>query len=183
MKEFLRKQIVGLKRRPQNICTLLLVICCMIYTFNLTAHSNASMYVSSNVVALYVFGITLLSMLAIFTHINIYAPRQKLKLLMQILLYIIILAQIAMNGLYYMEMIAQMNSADSIRRNADVIKSVNCSFIHIVALAITLFALITKPIYAKLLNKIDTTVPDPELMDVNDDDESLIEEEFEEFTI
>lgn len=43
MKEYVNKRIVNLKRAPQRIPLGILVICCIIYTFHLSEHSNASM--------------------------------------------------------------------------------------------------------------------------------------------
>ncbi len=43
MKEFFRKKIVGLKRSPQMISLILIMICCCIFTFSLSDYSSASL--------------------------------------------------------------------------------------------------------------------------------------------
>ncbi len=158
----LRKWIVSLKRRPQNIPLVMLVICCFLYTFNLTAHSNASIYVSSRVVALYVFIITLATMLTIFSFVNVYA-RKKRRWLMRIVVYLLIAVQIALGIAYYQVMYHEVFLRENpVPLTLDIANSMNGTVTHLAALMLTLLAIVLLPVYSRLLNKIDTSMEDDE---------------------
>jgi len=171
MKPTIRKLMISLKRRPQNIPLTLLILCCFLYTFNLSAHSNASMYVSSRIIALYVFIITLSSILVIFSFINAYSGKKR-KWFMQAIVYVLIVAQLVIDFAYY-----QIMSYEVFLRNnpvpitADIAKSMNVTMFHIIALGLTLLVIISLPFYHKLLLKIDTFVVDDE--DISYDTELL----------
>jgi len=99
MKDFFRKQIVNLKRAPHTIPLFILFICCIIYTFSLTEHSNASMYVSSQIIALYVFIITLSSILVIFSYMNAYSGGKTNKKMLAVAVFLVVL-QIFLGAMY-----------------------------------------------------------------------------------
>lgn len=171
----MRKWIVSLKRSPQNISLLMLVVCCIIYTFQLTAHSNASMYVSSRIIALYVFIITLASMLVIFSFLNVYAKRQKHKFLMQLVVYLLMGVQIVFDALclqiIYTETVLRDNPVPV---TADIAASQKWTTIHLVALVLTLIAIVTMPVYHKLLLKINTAIQDDEASNI-EGEEKLVD--------
>ncbi len=158
----LRKWIVSLKRRPQNIPLVLLVVCCCIYTFNLTAHSNAVMYVSARIIALYLFIVTLATMLTIFSFVNAYAGKKR-RLLMQAVVYALIAVQFILEISYYNIMMVELYYRDNpVPLTADIANSVNGTVTHLVALGITTAVIILIPVYRKWLNKIDTATEDDE---------------------
>lgn len=174
MNPTVRKWIVSLKRRPQNIPLALLVVCCFMYTFNLTAHSNAVMYVSARVIALYVFIITLSSMLTIFSFVNAYAGKKR-KWLMQAVVYLLIAVQIVLEFAYYQVMYYEVFLRDDpVPLTADIATSMNGTVLHLIALSVALLAIVFMPVYHKLLGKIDTTLEDEE--DVSYGDELHVED-------
>ncbi|MEX1377483.1 MAG: hypothetical protein AB1Z23_08400 [Eubacteriales bacterium] len=169
MKDFLRKQIVNLKRAPQRIPLVILVICCIIYTFSLTEHSNASMYVNANITALYVFIITLSSMLAIFSYINAYSGG-KVHKGMLIVAIAIILIQVLFGVLYLKEMFYETTLRESpVPITPDIAKSMNMTMIHLVSLGFALLVILLKPLYHKALLQIDTTRYDVDDSNIIDD--------------
>lgn len=205
MRGFLRKQIVNLKRAPQRIPLVILVVCCIIYTFNLTAHSNASIYVNSDIVALYVFIITLASMLAIFSYVNAYSGSRisylakkvinaktfaffgslNMKKLLAFLKRIwkliiavaLVLIQIVLDVFYLDIMFYEtMYKQNPVPITQDIAASMNMTMVHIGALVAALAAILLKPAYHKALLKIDTSALDVE--DSNISDTTSIDEEF-----
>jgi hypothetical protein len=176
MKEYIKKKIVSLKSAPQRIPLVILVICCIIYTFNLTAHSNASIYVNSNIVALYVFIITLCSILGILSYINAYAGGKK-RIRTLIIAIAMVLGQIFLDVLYLNIMFYETMYRDNpVPVTPDIANSMNMTMVHIGALAVALAAIFLKPVYHKALLKIDTSVLDVE--DSNISDTTSIDEEF-----
>ena len=176
MKEYIHKQIVNLKRAPHRIPLMILVICCIIYTFSLTEHSNASMYVTSNITALYVFIITLASMLAIISYIYAYSGGKEHKRML-IVAIVLILLQIFLGALYLQIMFYEtMVRVNPVPITKDIAVSLNMTMVHIGSLVAALVAILLKPVYHKALLKIDTSVLDVEESDVSDT--TSIDEEF-----
>ena len=176
MKDYFRKQTVNLKRMPQRIPLLLLCISCMVYTFNLTAHSNASMYVNSRIVALYVFIITLASMLAVISHINAYSGGKKHAAMLIVTVALVIL-QLALDGLYLKDMFYEtMFRANPVPVTRDIADSMNRTMMHMGFLVVSLLAIAFQPLYHRALLKIDTSTEDIEDSDIKDD--TTIDEEF-----
>ncbi len=162
MKDLTRKWIVSLKRKPQSIPLVLLVLCCIIYTFNLTAHSNAVMYVSSRIVALYVFIITLSSMLLIFSFVNAYSGKTQ-KWFMRAIVYVLIAVQLGLGAAYYQVMSYEVFvRADPVPVTQDIANSMNGTVFHMTALGVALLAILLMPLYHRQLMKIDTYVEDEE---------------------
>ncbi len=178
MNDFFRKRLVNLKRRPQTIPLVLLVVSCMIYTFHLTAHSNAAMYVSSRIIALYVFIITLASMLVIFSFTNAYARGTKRFHLMIGVVFLLLAVQIILDIVYLNIMFHETMVRDNpVPITQDIADSMNWTMIHLGALGLTTLSIALLPSYRKLLNKIDTSMEDEEFDDLQA--ESLVEEEEE----
>ena len=176
MKEFFHKQIVNLKRAPQRIPLVFLVASCMIYTFSLTEHSNASMYVNSNIIALYVFIITLSSMLAIFSYINAYSGGRTHKAMLVVAISLVLL-QILLGYVYLDIMYHEIYYRENpVPITADIAASMNNTMVHMGSLALSLLTILLKPLYHKALLKIDTSVLDVEESDIVDD--TSIDDEF-----
>lgn len=88
--EFVRKRIVGLKRKPQMIPLVVLAIAFIYYSFNLTIISNTTAYVQGVGMGLAGFAIMLLSVLLLVCLLNAYPRRQKPKALMLGVMYAMI---------------------------------------------------------------------------------------------
>lgn len=180
MKDYWIKQLVNLKRRPQIIPTVLLTLSCMIYTFRLTAHSNAAMYVSNQIIALYVFIITLASMLSIISYLNAY-PKGRVKPLMLVVVLVLLAVQILLEALYLDIMFYEtMERANPVPVTQDIADSMNWVMVHLAALAVSTLSVVLLPIYRNLLRRINIQIVDDEANDF-DAEEPLIEEEKDEF--
>jgi len=176
MKEYMKKQIVNLKRAPQRIPLVILILCCMIYTFSLTEHSNASMYVNSDIIALYVFIITLTSMLVIFSYINAYTGGKEHKRML-IVAIVLVLLQVFLDVLYLRIMFYEtMYRENPVPVTVDIAASMNMTMVHIGSLIVALAGILLKPVYHKALLKIDTSVLDVDESNIRD--ARSIDEEF-----
>ena len=172
------KKIVALKRGPQIIPLVLLSISCVVYTFNLTAHSNAAIYISNQYIALLMFIITLFSILAIFSYVNAY-PKGKRFLPMFIVCLLMVFSQIGLDALcytIYMNEIMVLGTPLTV----DVANAINGTVAHLIFLVISALAIIFLPAYHKLILKIPVKIEDEESDNMDDSDESGIESEDDE---
>ena len=105
MKEFFRKQIVNLKRSPQNIPLVVLVVAFLVYSLNLTYISHTTSRIQGSGMGLYGFITMLLSMLSFVCFFNSFPRRKKPNMPMLILMFImfaiIIFADIKYRGLIH----------------------------------------------------------------------------------
>lgn len=163
----LTKKLVSLKRRPQIIPILLLCVTCMVYTFNLTAHSNAAIYVTDSLIALYVFIITLCSMLTVFSYMNAYS-KGKRNLPMLVVCLIMLAIQIVLDVVCYSIYMNEITNLGT-PLTLDVVNAINGSVAHLVFLAISTLAVVLLPVYHKLILKIPTQVDDEEGDNMDDD--------------
>lgn len=169
------KKIVALKRGPQIIPLVLLSISCVVYTFNLTAHSNAAIYISNQYIALLMFIITLFSILAIFSYVNAY-PKGKRFLPMFIVCLLMVFSQIGLDALcytIYMNEIMVLGTPLTV----DVANAINGTVAHLIFLVISALAVIFLPAYHKLILKIPVKIEDEESDNMDDSDDSGIESE------
>ena len=77
VKEFFRKQIVTLKRNPQNIPMAMLLISFVYYSLNLTNMSNTTAKIQGVGMGLCQFCIMLFSLLSIVCMLNAFPSRKK----------------------------------------------------------------------------------------------------------
>lgn len=162
IKEWLRKKIVALKRRPNTIPLFLFFISSMIYLLNLAAFSQTGLnvYSGGDLLGLPVFVNCLLSILICVVHLNAFPKRsKKVNLLNYILIYVFAAAMFAMDVLYYIKVLSIVEKDSlTLATAAPVVQSsASISIVHIVFLAISVIALATLPLYTKLIMKINTS--------------------------
>lgn len=172
------KKIVALKRGPQIIPLVLLSLSCVVYTFNLTAHSNAAIYVSNQYIALLMFIITLFAILSIFSYVNAYT-KGKRNLPMFIVCLAMVLCQIGLDLLCYTIYMNEINVLGT-PLTVDVANAINGTVFHLVFLVISLLSVIFLPTYHKLILKIPVKIHDEEGDNIDDNDSSEIESEDDE---
>lgn len=176
MNNEITKMIVNLKRKPQVIPMILLCISCAVYTFNLTAHSNAAIYVSNQIIALYVFILTLCSMLTIFSYMSAYKKGKvfwPMMIVALLMLAIQIGLDIACHQIYFYEVFYRENP---VPLTDDVAKAINGTVMHLVMLGISTLAVVLLPFYHKLILRIPTQVTDEEGDNLGEDEEISSEE-------
>lgn len=199
MKEFFRKKIVGLKRSPQIIPLLFILIACCIYTFSLTVYSGASIglynpayltqirtdtgidefevfFLNRNP-AIYVFINTLCSILLPISFLSVYKKNKTNWFMYSIAIFMIVL-MIVCNIFYISALNFYMGDIWGQKDESGMMGvSISRSIIHIVSLVISLVAILTKPLYSALFNKINTSVDDEydRLMEQESEEDLLLD--------
>lgn len=162
IKEFFRKRIVQLKRKPQIIPLLLICLSCVVYTFELSNYSYAAIYSSDSWVAILVFLTTLFSILSIFTYLGAF-DRKRVKPVMVILAVVQLVALFTFDYLCYGSITAKIAEGSDRIELAQAVVDLRG---HMICLGLSIVFVVTRPIYKKLLQKINTTVKDNEFEEI-----------------
>lgn len=162
VKEWFRKKIVGLKRRPNNIPFVLFLITSMIFLLNLSAFSQTGMigFGNGDMLGFPIFVNCLLSILIVVLHLSAFPKRgKKISIFHYVLVYVFAAAMLGMDILYYIKLnsIVALNN-QTLATAADFVRSsATVCITHIVFLAISVIALALLPLYSKLIMKINTS--------------------------
>lgn len=162
VKEFFRKQIVTLKRNPQNIPMAMLLISFVYYSLNLTNMSNTTAKIQGVGMGLCQFCIMLFSLLSIVCMLNAFPSRKKPVYPMVALMFVMFGILIYADIHYSNGIMAALTRAES-----PIVLDVNTIYIanaynmlstFIVLIGITAALVLTLPIYSKWIRKINTSV-------------------------
>ena len=162
VKEFFRKQIVTLKRNPQNIPMAMLLISFVYYSLNLTNMSNTTAKIQGVGMGLCQFCIMLFSLLSIVCMLNAFPSRKKpvypMVALMFVMFGIMIYADIHFcNGI--MDALTRAESPIILDVNTMYIANAyNMLQTFMILIGITAVLVLTLPIYTKWIRKINTSV-------------------------
>ena len=141
MKEFFRKFLVGLKRKPQNIALAALVISFVYYSLNLTLISNTTARIQGPGMGIYGFVTMLFSMLAFMCFM---------------------VAAVIFSDIMYRNIIVAATTGEGAvvvtEATIYIAKAYTMLGIHVVLLIIFLALLALLPVYSKLIKKIKTSV-------------------------
>ncbi len=163
MKEFFRKKMVSLKRKPQTIPMLVLVVGFLYYSLNLTHVSDTTAKLQLSGMGLSGFCTMLFSMLSLVCFLNAYPHRKKTNIPMLVLMF-------AMLGLliycdtYYMGCItrAMTRPENPIVVDANTIyitQAYSMLGVHRVITCIGAVLTLLVPVLRKLLRKVNTSLP------------------------
>lgn len=164
LKEWFRKQVVALKRAPHRIPLIFLAIVTIYYLlvlFNISqavAGSATNEHVKATGICTFIT--TLLSLLVLVSFLNAFPKRKKPNIFFIVLVFAMIAAMIACDLVYYI----QMNNclANLQDKTSEMFKSIEGvqPFVlgHIILLGIAAIIFALLPVYAKLINKINTKV-------------------------
>lgn len=100
VREFIRKRLVGLKRKPQIIALLTLLAAFVYYSFNLTHISNTTASINYPGMGLSAFVIMLFSILSMVCFLNAFPRRKKANIPMLVLMFAMIVG-VAGCSFYY----------------------------------------------------------------------------------
>lgn len=162
MKEFFRKLMVGLKRRPSIIPLLVFVVAFLVYSLNLTHISDTTAKIQGPNMGLTGFATMLFSMLSLVCFMNAFPKRKPVNKPMLILMF-------AMNALlifcdfYYSSCIVNaVNRADNpivITKTTQYIYQASWLMgVHQTILIIGVVLTVLLPVYSKLLRKVKTSI-------------------------
>ncbi len=161
MKEFFRKRLVALKRSPQNIPFVALIIAFMYYSFNLTKISDTTAYVFGNNMGLSEFAVMLFSLLSFVCFLNSFPKRKKPNFIMIALMYvmfiIMIVADINYGNCIRLAM-KQDGFMEKLEKNKYVLEALTVVRVHTVLLIVGSVLIALIPVYSKLLRKINTNI-------------------------
>jgi len=161
MKEFFRKFLVGLKRKPQNIALAALVISFVYYSLNLTLISNTTSRIQGPGMGIYGFVTMLFSMLSFMCFINAFPHRKKVNKPMLILLVVMTAAVIFSDFMYRNIIIAATTGEGAVvvtEATIYIAKAYTMLGVHIVLLIVFLVLLALLPVYSRFIRKIKTSV-------------------------
>ena len=162
MKEFFRKKMVGLKRKPQTIALVVLVVAFLYYSLNLTQISNTTAKVQGPGMGLSGFVTMLFSILSLVCFMNAFPHRKKVNIPMLVLMFIMI-GIIIYCDIYYGGRITNAitradNPIDPTGANSYTTNAQNMLKVHMIILIIGAGLTALLPVYAPLLKKVNTSI-------------------------
>ena len=157
--EFIRKSIVSLKRKPETIAMVVLVIAFLVYSLNLTYISHTTARIQGPGMGLYGFITMLLSMLSFVCFTSSYPRRKKPNYmmigLMFVMFIIIIFCDIKYKGLITT---ALTRAENPIKEEDYITKAAKALNAHIIILIIGAVLVALRPVYAKAIRSIKTSI-------------------------
>ena len=162
MKEFFRKFLVSLKRKPQNIPLFCLIVSFVYYSFNLTTLSDTTAYVQGTHMGLTGFVTILFSLLSIVCCMNAFPHRKPVNKPMLCLLCVMVVV-VVLCDLYYISLInaaltREVNPIELTPALAYIGKARTIAQVHVVLLVISAALVATLPLYTKALRSIKTSI-------------------------
>lgn len=158
--------MVALKRKPQTIAFVMLVITFLLYSLNLRNVSDTTAQINTTGMGLTGFATMLFSMLSLLTFLNSFPHRKSVNVPMLVLFF-------GMQGIiifcdyYYLSKIewriAQEITAGNdlvawLAKNAYVYKAYKMLNTHVILVIVTIALVVLLPLYSKLLKKINTSI-------------------------
>ena len=162
MKEFFRKRLVSLKRRPHIIPLLILATAFIYYSLNLTVVSNTTSLINGANMGLAEFATMLFSVLSLVCFLNAFPHRKQVNVYMLVLM-ILMVGLLVFCDTYYMGRITNAiskaeNPIDPTGRNSFVTDAMNMLKTHRIILIVSLALTALLPVYTPLLKKINTSI-------------------------
>lgn len=162
LKEGWRKFLVSIKRRPQMIPMVALVIAFLYYSLNLMYISDTTARIQGAGMGLAGFATMLFSMLSFMCFLNAFPYRKKPNIPMLVLLFVMIGIVIFADVYYINAISAAVNRADN-----PIVVTQSTIYIyyadwylrgHIAILIVSVVLIVLLPVYSKLLRKIKTSI-------------------------
>jgi len=162
MKEFFRKKMVGLKRKPQTIALVVLAAAFLYYSLNLTQISNTTAKIQGPGMGLAGFVTMLFSMLSLVCFMNAFPHRKKTNIPMLVLMFlmvgVIIYCDIYYSGRITTAITRAENPIDPTGVNSYITTAQNMLKVHMIILIMGAALTALLPVYAPLLRKVNTSI-------------------------
>ena len=162
MKNFFRKIMVGLKRRPQLVCIIALCLTFGYYSFNLTDISDTTAKIQGSGMGLCGFCTMLFSILSLVSCLNAFPTRKKANIPMLILTYlmigIVLFADIKYRGMIIAAVSREENPITVTESTIYIYNASKMLYNHTIFLYIDIALIALKPVYGKLFRKVNTSV-------------------------
>ena len=161
-KEAIRKFLVSVKRNPQFIPLVMMLVTFLFYSLNLTAVSNTTAKIQGKGMGLSEFAIMLLSMLCMVCMLNAFPRRKKANVPMVVLTFVLI-GIIVFCDFHYQDAIfvAVSRTENPIKVTKDtayIYDAYDMLSLHMILMFVTAALVALLPVYRKLLKKINTSV-------------------------
>lgn len=162
IKEFIRKFFVSLKRSPQRIALVALIAAFLIYSLNLTSISKTTNLILMPNMGLCEFVAMLFSMLAFVCFLRAFPKREKPKIAMIVLIFLMMAALVFADIVYHSRIIEattrENNRIEITAERAYIATAQNVVVLHIILIGVSAILLATLPLYSKALRKINTSI-------------------------
>ena len=162
MKEFFRKRLVSLKRKPHMIPLAVLGLAFVYYSLNLTQVSNTTALINGQHMGLTEFATMLFSVLSLVCFMNAFPHRKKVNIPMLALMFLMvggmIFCDIYYGGRITVAVTREVNRIDPTGKNIFVTNARNMLRVHEIILIAGAALTALLPVYAPLLKKINTSV-------------------------
>lgn len=158
--------MVALKRKPQTIAFLVLVITFLLYSLNLRNVSDTTAQINTTGMGLTGFATMLFSMLSLLTFLNSFPHRKNVNVPM-LVMFFVMQGIILFCDYYYlskiewriaMEISAGNDLVAWLAKNAYVYKAYKMLNTHLIFVIVTIALVVLLPLYSKLLKKINTSI-------------------------
>ena len=161
-KEFMRRQIVSLKRSPQRIPLFSLVTAFLIYSLNLSAIANTTARINGANMGQCEFAAMLLSILSFVVFLRTFPRRKKADKVMLVLLSLMLAFIVFVDAVYLIRIESAVYRPDNpiiVDRNTIYISTAyNVVAAHIVFICVTAGLIALLPVYSKAIKKINTSI-------------------------
>lgn len=164
LKEFCRKTMVTLKRRPHMVALVMSMISFVVYSFNLTDVSNTTAYLGQKHMGLCQFAVMLFSALSLVCLLNSFPRRQRPNVFMIILYFVMCAVIIFCDVVYYTRILDQIGGENPpvvLKDNGSqdyVLRAQSLMITHIIFVAISAILTATVKLYGKLFQMVNTNV-------------------------
>ena len=176
MKEFFRKTMVSLKRRPQTIPFLILVLAFLVYSIRLSNISDTTARIQGTGMGLAGFATMLFSMLSFVAFLNAFPKRKKANIPMLIVLFVmfgilVFCDVLYINGINAAYARAEADGTSLISETTQFIpKALTTVKIHLGILIAAIALTVLLPVYSRLLKRVKTSIDVEENQDMEEID-------------
>ena len=162
VKEFFRKRLVSLKRKPHMIALVVFGFAFVYYSFNLTQVSNTTALINGPHMGLTEFATMLFSTLSLVCFLNAFPHRKKTNVPMLVLMFIMV-AVIFYCDLFYSGRITEAvtradNPISATGANIYITNAQNMLKVHEILLIIAAALTALLPVYKPMIKRINTSV-------------------------
>lgn len=162
-KEFVRKFIVSLKRGPDKIPLVTMAAAFLVYSLNLTAISNTTAKIGLPNMGQCEFAAMLFSILAFVCFLRAFPRREKPKIAMIAVIFVMIAGLVFVDCVYYARIVEGTTRTDPApvlitSETAYIAVAQNIVVMHIILVTVTAVLLAALPLYSKALRKINTSI-------------------------
>ena len=162
IKEIVRKALVSLKRSPQNISLVFLVVAFLVYSLNLSPIANTTAKINGANMGQCEFVAMLFSILAFVVFLRTFPKRKPAKKLMLGLLFGMLALLVFVDSVYLMRIVTALTRSENPiivdEKTTYITVSQTIVTLHIVFVGITAFLLALLPLYSKAIRKINTSI-------------------------